>query len=500
MPCLMFEGATLSDPQFSPSALKTKVLIMAKQAPLKPFVGLFVADMHREGLGVRVTDVKDGTPAAKAGIHKDDWLTHLNGGAIGDKRNLKLQLAQLQLGDICTVRKENLEEVKIVVGGMVACKSGATAPASLNGTFPPRHSSPDVPSLAASGPTDENPSLFASMTNGSSVGGDSEFATAMSDMVFVRLDDTSAAAAIQARQDTSAVALKAYAPWEAESLVSVDQLNHGVRPDHFTRVVTTTEAPSTVPPVSSSVGHVEGSSSVAGSSPLLLHMSRHNSVTFSTPGPLYVSNLTDSDIAAFDAAGVQFVDSRSSFVADLWALGRFADNGGCGYLLKEAAGTANSPIQSHLAGVIVTVIAVTGKLQGSKLSRLSIGGVGGPTTTVEAPTPSLSPIRAIVELPGQRCVITLEIDIASKTDVTGAAASPPPPLASSLTSGPTATRPSTADKGRADRRFVSAFPNAIVRQGYRLVPLKECCNGEIQHGITSTGNYALCLIERELAS
>ncbi|EKG05794.1 hypothetical protein TCSYLVIO_003130 [Trypanosoma cruzi] len=116
---LMFEGSIISDPKFSPAALRKKVLLLGYQSRLKPFVGCFVADMNRDGLGVRVTDVVEGTPAAKGGLSKDDWLTHINGEAIQNKQHLRERLAKFHLGEEFTLRKENLEDIKIVVGGIV---------------------------------------------------------------------------------------------------------------------------------------------------------------------------------------------------------------------------------------------------------------------------------------------------------------------------------------------------------------------------------------------
>jgi hypothetical protein len=124
---MMFEGAMINDPNFSPAALQRKVLLMGNQAPLKPFVGFHVADMNREGLGVRVTDVQGCTPASKAGIAKDDWLTHINGAQIKNKQHLREQLALFQLGDEFTMKKENLDEVRIVVGGAVCSGDGVAA-------------------------------------------------------------------------------------------------------------------------------------------------------------------------------------------------------------------------------------------------------------------------------------------------------------------------------------------------------------------------------------
>ncbi|AAZ11771.1 pdz domain containing protein, putative [Trypanosoma equiperdum] len=116
---LMFEGAIISDPKFSPAAQRKKVLVLGYQSPLKPFVGSLMADMNRDGLGVRVTDVVTGTPAAKAGVSKDDWFTHINGEAIINKQHLREQLEKLELGEEFTLKRENLDELKIVVGGAV---------------------------------------------------------------------------------------------------------------------------------------------------------------------------------------------------------------------------------------------------------------------------------------------------------------------------------------------------------------------------------------------
>lgn len=115
---MMFDGATITDPKFSPAALQHKVLVLAPQAPLKPFVGFLVADMNRNGLGVKVTSVVSHTPAAKAGVQTGDWFTHINNEQISNKSHLKSILATLELGQSFTMRKENLDDVTIVVGGM----------------------------------------------------------------------------------------------------------------------------------------------------------------------------------------------------------------------------------------------------------------------------------------------------------------------------------------------------------------------------------------------
>ncbi|CCW67977.1 unnamed protein product [Phytomonas sp. Hart1] len=115
----IFEGAIINDPKFSPSALRKKVLVMATQCALKPFIGFMVADMHKDGLGVRVTHVMEGTPATKSGLLKDDWLTHINNMPIKNKKHLREYLMNLKVGEDFTIKRESLDEIKIVVGGIV---------------------------------------------------------------------------------------------------------------------------------------------------------------------------------------------------------------------------------------------------------------------------------------------------------------------------------------------------------------------------------------------
>lgn len=125
---LMFEGAVISDPKFNPGALRKKVLIMGPQCNLKPFIGFMVADMAKDGLGVRVTDVVELTPAAKGGVLKDDWLTHFNDEPIHNKQHLRERLAKLRVGEEFSVKRENLDEIKIVVGGVVDTEDKTASP------------------------------------------------------------------------------------------------------------------------------------------------------------------------------------------------------------------------------------------------------------------------------------------------------------------------------------------------------------------------------------
>lgn len=142
---LMFDGANLTDPRFSPSALQEKVLILAAQAPLQPFVGVYVSDMVRGGIGVRVTDVKEHSPAANAGITKDDWFTHINGTPVEDKERFKAILGNAAIGDELVMRKENLTEVRVIIGGAVPPNVPGYDTALSNRTFLTAHSAKDDP-------------------------------------------------------------------------------------------------------------------------------------------------------------------------------------------------------------------------------------------------------------------------------------------------------------------------------------------------------------------
>lgn len=132
---LMLEGSVISDPKFSPGALRKKVLLMGSQSSLKPFVGFMVADMNKDGLGVRVTDVVEGTPAAKGGVSKDDWLTHVNGQAISNKQRLRELLSTVEVGSEIAIKRENMDEMKIIVGGVVNPNDTTVAPELSNLVF-----------------------------------------------------------------------------------------------------------------------------------------------------------------------------------------------------------------------------------------------------------------------------------------------------------------------------------------------------------------------------
>eukprot|EP00760_Papus_ankaliazontas_P031488 PhM_4_TR5306/c1_g2_i1/m.25097 len=112
---LMFDGNTHEIPLEN---MSKKILIKCKQLPIKPFVGIFVADMRRTGQGVKVTDVKAASAAARAGIQTDDWVTHVNGDAVQNVVDFKNRICKLGVGDNVVLRKENLADVSFVLGGV----------------------------------------------------------------------------------------------------------------------------------------------------------------------------------------------------------------------------------------------------------------------------------------------------------------------------------------------------------------------------------------------
>lgn len=64
----------------------------------KPRLGVEIQDVE-EGKGVKILDVDDDTPAAKAGLKKDDVISELNGKAIASVDDLQSALKELKEGD-----------------------------------------------------------------------------------------------------------------------------------------------------------------------------------------------------------------------------------------------------------------------------------------------------------------------------------------------------------------------------------------------------------------
>lgn len=68
----------------------------------KPRLGLGIQDLA-EGKGVKVLNVDENTPAAKAGLQKDDIITEINGTAVNSVDELKGKLKDLKEGSNLTV-------------------------------------------------------------------------------------------------------------------------------------------------------------------------------------------------------------------------------------------------------------------------------------------------------------------------------------------------------------------------------------------------------------
>jgi serine protease Do len=70
--------------------------------PRKPRLGLEIQDLE-EGKGVKVLDVDSETPAAKAGLQKDDVITEVNGKTIASVDELREQIRSIKEGDTVKV-------------------------------------------------------------------------------------------------------------------------------------------------------------------------------------------------------------------------------------------------------------------------------------------------------------------------------------------------------------------------------------------------------------
>lgn len=70
---------------------------------IKPRMGLKIQDVE-EGSGVKVLEVDENTPAAKAGLLKDDIINEINGDAIKSVDDLKEKTSKVKEGDVYKVR------------------------------------------------------------------------------------------------------------------------------------------------------------------------------------------------------------------------------------------------------------------------------------------------------------------------------------------------------------------------------------------------------------
>lgn len=271
----MMEGGLLDDPKFSPSALRKKVLVMGDQGELKAYAGFMVADMHQKGIGVRVTEVKGGSPAARAGILPGLWITHVNGRHIPDKETLREILKTAQVGSELVIRQENIRDIKIILGGEVCDRR------------------PDTPP----GPVSSDHTNCTSSSN-SKISG--YLATELSKLIFFKY--------ISGESVT-----ENYKPWD-------------------TYIISTQELLSLDGETDENVEDSEFSKASAGA----LYSKRESKEWFSIVH-IDGKNLSSSHInrllSAATREGVQFVDIDNSEQCLAWFSGRFMDNGGCGYLL-----------------------------------------------------------------------------------------------------------------------------------------------------------------------
>ena len=82
-----------------------------------PKLGIGIEDVS-EGSGVRVLEVTEGSPAAKAGITKNDVITAFDGAAINDVAALQAKAEKLKEGDAITIkltREGKTKEVNVKI-------------------------------------------------------------------------------------------------------------------------------------------------------------------------------------------------------------------------------------------------------------------------------------------------------------------------------------------------------------------------------------------------
>uniref|UniRef100_A0A7S1QY82 PI-PLC Y-box domain-containing protein n=1 Tax=Neobodo designis TaxID=312471 RepID=A0A7S1QY82_NEODS len=277
-PGLMFRGSHISDPKFTPLGLQHRFLVMAQQGALKPFVGFNVANMQRTGLGVRVTAVPEGTPAARAGIGKQDWLTHFNGEVIESKETLREKLLSLHAGEEFRVRKEGLTEVTGIVGASVA----------ENPTISKKFA--ELLFLNFVGPTAHEGA------SGNAANGDHESG------------------------DSPAGQLAAL-PWDTQ-LEELPVHGGSLSPERCHGSPLTLDT-------------------ARANSPNFEHTEHFRFVSRAAVGTADTDE-RERVIADADLAGVQFIDTQSSPAAERWARGKFSDNGHCGYVLQPRLPSSRS--------------------------------------------------------------------------------------------------------------------------------------------------------------
>lgn len=69
----------------------------------KPKIGLQIQDLE-EGTGVKIGEVEDNTPAAKAGLKEGDVITEVNGKLVDGVDNVRTEIKDLKEGDVVKVK------------------------------------------------------------------------------------------------------------------------------------------------------------------------------------------------------------------------------------------------------------------------------------------------------------------------------------------------------------------------------------------------------------
>lgn len=310
---IMMEGGLLHDPKYSPGALRSKVLLMGDQGELKAYAGFMVADMHQKGIGIRVTEVKGGSPAARAGIMPGLWITHVNGKHIPDKEALREILRTAQVGSELVLRQENMRDIKIVLGG----EAFVTLPDPRSGSTSSDHKNPT--------------SSSDSKTSG-------YVATELSKLIFFKY--------ISGKKDT-----QNFKPWETciistQELLSLDEESdkNGESPEFS--VASSGALPS----------KIESKEWFS-----MVHIDEEK------PSSSTIRRL----LSAATREGVQFVDIDNSEKCLAWFSGRFMDNGGCGYLLRSDV--TNMSLSSRLR----TKISITVHVGPRAIGNPKLKDVGG---------------------------------------------------------------------------------------------------------------------------
>lgn len=278
---LMMKWIHATDPKFTPRSYSNKVLLMGEQGKLLPYIGCWVADVARKNTGVRVVEVEEGGPAATGCICPGVWLTHVNDKVIEDKNFLKREVQSAPFGSALRLKREGLYDIRITVGGR-ADDSNTDACSELV-----KHGASGTATLGNNG--------FSSWV-----------AKEISELIFFKYTDER-----EKNQPSK--------PWETCVISS-----SGLLKENATRNGKEMESSENQSSMKTDFEY----SNLAMKSKESFFMVR---IEGKNENPEQIKNL----LSAASHCGVQFVivDNHPSCLA--WSKGRFMDNGGCGYLLKD---------------------------------------------------------------------------------------------------------------------------------------------------------------------